>query len=141
MLSHLPCIAHPASCPAGSPPAGFRKVTSCRELPASPARSRASECRDKLDELRREKARTGTVAPRNITVEQCVRAFLASSPPEWRTPITIQVNTAHAERIIKAIGSVRLVSLTPGQVRSVLDQMVRDGYATATISATKGILA
>lgn len=51
------------------------------------------------------------------------------------------MNTTHAERIITAVGSVRLASLTPGQVRAMLDQMVRDGYATATIGATKGLLA
>jgi integrase len=97
-------------------------------------------CRDKLDELRGEKARTGTVAPRNITVEQCVRALLASPPAAWRSPVTIEVNATHAERVIKALGKVRLVSLAPGQVRMLLEQMVRDGYATRTIGATKGIL-
>jgi integrase len=100
-----------------------------------------TECRDKVDELRREKARTGTVAPRNITVEKCVRDLLASPPPAWRSPVTIEVNTAHAERSIGALGKIRLVSLTSGQVRAMLDQMVRDGYATSTIAATKGVLA
>jgi integrase len=100
-----------------------------------------TECRDKLDKLRGEKARTGTVAPRNITVEKCVRDLLASPPPAWRSPVTIEVNTAHAERVIRAVGKIRLVNLTPGQVRAMLDQMTRDGYATATISGTKGILA
>ncbi len=98
------------------------------------------ECRDKVDELRREKDRTGTVAPRNITVERVIRDLLATPPPTWRSPITIQVNTDLAGRIIAELGTVRLVMLTPGQVEAFLRKMVRDGYSTSTISGTKGIL-
>ena len=99
-----------------------------------------TECRDKLDELRREKDRTGTVAPRNTTVERIMRDVLAAPPPTWLSPITIQVNTGLAERIIAELGSVRLVMLTPGQVEAFLRKMVRDGYSTSTISGAKGIL-
>ena len=98
------------------------------------------ECRNKVDELRREKDRAGTVAPRNITVERIVRDLLASPPPSWKSPITIQVNTDLARRIIAELGTVRLVMLTPGQVEGFLRKMVRDGYSTSTISGAKGIL-
>lgn len=100
-----------------------------------------SECRDKLGELRAAFTRTGTVARRDITIEQVVRALLASPPPTWRTPSTIEVNTNHAKRIIEQLGSRRLVKLTPGDVRGMLDRMVAGGYSTATISGTKGVLA
>jgi hypothetical protein len=40
-----------------------------------------AECRDKLDELRDEHRRTGTVARRDTTVEQVVADWLANPPP------------------------------------------------------------
>ena len=51
------------------------------------------EVRDKLDELREEKRKTGTVAPRDVTVRQVVEAWLASPPPEVRS-----VNTRDAHQ-------------------------------------------
>jgi hypothetical protein len=39
-----------------------------------------TECKEKLDELREEYRQTGTVAPRNITVERVVRDLLDSPP-------------------------------------------------------------
>ena len=98
------------------------------------------ECKDKVDELRQEKKRTGSVAPRNTTVERIMRDLLASPPPEWRSPITVQVNTGLTERIIAGLGKVQLVTLTPGQVEVFLRKMARDGYSTSTISGAKGIL-
>ncbi len=99
-----------------------------------------TECRDKLDKMRREKKQTGTVAPRNITVERVVRGLLATPPASWRSPITVQVNTDLAGRIIGGLGRVQLVKLTPGQVEAFLHQMVRDGYSAKTVSHAKGVL-
>lgn len=100
-----------------------------------------TECRDNLDELRREFARTGTVAPRNVTVGKIVRDLLDAPPAEWRSPSTIAVNTRECERIIDQLGSARLVKLTPGDVERFLSRMARGGLATKTISGSKGILA
>ena len=100
-----------------------------------------TECKDKLDELRGEKAKTGTVAPRNITVERIVRDLLASPPAAWRTPSTVEVNTALAERIIRGLGSRKLVNLTPGDVDRFLAGMAAQNLATATIGQTRGLLA
>ena len=99
-----------------------------------------TECKAKVDALRREKDDTGTVAPRNINVERIMRDLLATPPPTWRSPITIEVNTNLAGRIIAELGSVQLAKLTPGQAEAFLRKMVRDGYSTSTISAAKGIL-
>ena len=70
----------------------------------------------KVDALRREKDLTGTVAPRNTTVETIVRDLLANPPADWRSPITVQVNTGHAERIIAALGKRRLAQLAVSDV-------------------------
>ena len=52
------------------------------------------ECRDKLDELREEKRKTGTVARRDVTVGQVVDDWLANPPPEVRSQITRRVPPA-----------------------------------------------
>jgi len=126
-------------CWVGCIDAGRDPVTGKRRRPKVSAATK-TECKEKVDALKAELARTGTVAPRNTTVETCIRNLLANPPSSWRSQRTIEGNTVHAERLIKAIGKVRLVKLTPGQVYAVLYQMARDGYATTTISGTKGVL-
>ena len=100
-----------------------------------------TECREKLDELREEKRKTGTVARRDTTVETAVRDLLDNPPAEWRAEITFQVNTGLCERIIAAMGKTRLVKLTPGDVEQFLAGMVREGLATKTMRSTKNLLA
>ena len=79
-----------------------------------------AECWDKLDELLQEKKRTGAVAKRDTTVERIVRDRLANEPQTVRSPITRRVHAGHAERIIAAIGKIKIVQLTPGQVEQRL---------------------
>ena len=98
------------------------------------------QARAKLRRLLDEKAQTGTVARQDVTVERIVRDLLASPPSSWRSPITIQVNTGLADRIVKELGSGKVVKLTPGDVERFLGRMVTGGYSTSTISAAKGIL-
>lgn len=107
----------------------------------SPKVSAATEtqCWELLDALREEYRSTGVAAPRNITVEHVIRDLLDSPPASWRSPITLKINGRLAERLIKAHGHKRLVKLTPGDVERHLASMVREGLATATISAAKGI--
>jgi integrase len=100
-----------------------------------------TECKARLDELREEKRRTGTVGRRDVTVESVLRDRLASPPRTVRSPITRRVHEDHAARIIAALGKTRLVSLTPGQVERFLQQMARDGYAISTIRDTRSLLA
>jgi integrase len=99
-----------------------------------------TECRDKLDELRKEYRRTGTVARRDTTVEQVVADWLANPPPEVRSPISRQCHADAGARIVRMIGAVKVVTLSPAQVERLLTGMVRDGYATATIAMTRSVL-
>jgi integrase len=99
-----------------------------------------TECRDKLDELRDEYRRTGTVARRDTTVEQVMADWLANLPPEIRSPISRRCHADAGARIVKAIGAVKVVSLSPGQVERMLAGMARGGYATSTIASTRSVL-
>ena len=96
-----------------------------------------TEVKDKLDELREEKHKSGTVARRDTTVERVIRDLLANPPRTWRSPVTIQVNTGHAERIIAAAGKTRMVRLTVADVERFLRKLADDGYSTSVIGATK----
>jgi hypothetical protein len=95
----------------------------------------------KLDELLWEKKRTGTVAPRDTRVEKIVRDRLENEPQSVRSPITRRVHAGHAERIIAALGKVKLVQLTPSQVERFLRKMADDGYSIKTIRDTRSLLA
>jgi hypothetical protein len=98
------------------------------------------ECRDKLAGLRDEHRRTGTVARRDTPVEQVIADWLANLPPEIRSPISVRCHQDAGARIVKALGPVKVVQLAPGQVERFLGGMVRDGYATSTISMTRSAL-
>src|SRR5258708_5536351 len=63
-----------------------------------------TECRELLAAMRKDFRQSGTVGRRDVTVESVVRELLASPPPSWRTPSTLQVNANHAKRIIPGLG-------------------------------------
>jgi integrase len=96
-------------------------------------------CRDALDELRAEKRASGTVARRDVTVEHVLRDFLANPPRAWRSPITVQVNTEHADRVIAHLGRVKLVKLSAADVERFLGRLAAAGYSASTIGGTKRI--
>jgi len=96
-----------------------------------------TEVRDKLAELLGEKRRTGTVARRDVTVESVMRDLLANPPRGWRSPVTVQVNTSHAERIIAGLGKARMVRVTVADVERFLRRLADEGYSTSVIGATK----
>lgn len=98
-----------------------------------------TEAKDRLGALRDEKHRTGTVGRRDITVETVVRDLLASRPADWRSPVTVRVNTGHAERIIAAIGKKRLAKLTVAEAERFLTGLADAGLARKTIAGTKGL--
>jgi hypothetical protein len=63
-----------------------------------------TECKEKLDQLRDEKRRTGTVARRDVTVEQVIRDLLASSHRGWRSPVTVlAAGTIRVRHSLKAM--------------------------------------
>ena len=98
------------------------------------------EVRDKLDELREEKRKTGTVARRDITVGQVIEDWLAHPGPRARTEVTRRCHRDAAARWPEWLKQTRLTRLTPGQVERALAGMVDEGYATSTIKATRSVL-
>src|SRR5262249_46923715 len=80
---------------------------------------------------------TGTVARRDVTVEQVIRDLLASAPRGWRSPVTVQVNTSHAERIIAVLGKKRMTGVTVADVERFLRRLAGEGYSTSVIGATR----
>jgi integrase len=98
------------------------------------------ECKARLDSLRAEKKNTGTVARRDTTVEEVVADWLANPPPEIRSPISLRCHADAGARIVKAIGAVKVVALSPSQVERLLGGMARGGYATSTIASTRSVL-
>lgn len=100
-----------------------------------------TECKEKLDELRTEKKRTGTVGRRDVTVETVVRSRLANPPERVKSPISKRVHEDHGARIIAAIGKKRLAKLTVTDVELLLlRKMADDGFARSTISDTLALL-
>lgn len=99
-----------------------------------------AECWEKLDGLRDELRKTGTVAPRDVTVEMVLRDLLASPPAEWASPMTLRGNADRVERIIAALGSIKLQRLTVGQVERMLRDMAANGAASDSIRRARALL-
>jgi len=119
--------------------AGRDPVTGKRRRPKVSAPTK-TECKEKLDELRDELRRTGTVARRDTTVAQVMDDWTANLPPEIQSPSSVRCHQDAATRIKAGIGSAKIVRLSPSQVERLLHDMVRDGYATSTISQTLSVL-
>jgi len=126
-------------CWVGSVDLGTDPETGKRRRPKVSAPDKTA-CLAKLRKLQAEKAATGTVAPRDITVETVVRDWLGNLPPEIKSPVTVKLATGNGERIIAALGKVKLAALKPTQVERFLRQMAADGYSTSVISATRRVL-
>jgi len=115
-----------------------------RRKVSAPTKTRARDgtpgATEKLAELAAELAQTGTVSSRTVTVEHVVRDWLGNLPPEIKSPTSVRLVTSHGEKIIKALGGVRLHDLRASRVESFLRAMAADGYSTSVISATRGVL-
>ncbi len=68
-----------------------------------------------------------------------MRDLLANPPRDWKSPITIQVNTGHAERIIGSLGKTKMVRLGVADVERFLRKLADEGYSTSVIGATKSL--
>lgn len=99
-----------------------------------------TECKAKLDELREEKRKSGTVGRQDVTVETVVRARLDNPPPRVKSAVSQRVHESHGARIIAGLGKRRLVRLTPGEVDQFLRGMADGGYAAKTIRDTRALL-
>jgi len=100
-----------------------------------------AECWEKLDELRDELRKTGTVAPRDVTVEMALSDLLASPPPEWASPLTLRGNADRIARITAALGKAKLQRLTVGQVERMLRDMAATGSSSDNIRRARALLA
>lgn len=70
-----------------------------------------------------------------------MREWLANLPAQIKSPTSVRLVNGHGERIIKAMGGVRLRDLRASRVEAFLRTMAADGYSASVISATKGVLA
>ena len=99
------------------------------------------ECWARLDEMRAELRKTGTVAPRDATVEMALRDLLASPPAEWASPLTLRGNADRIARIVAALGSTKLQRLTVGQVEQMLRDMATAEASSDNIRRARALLA
>lgn len=126
-------------CWVGALDVGRDPATRRRRRPKVSAPTK-DECRDKLDELRAEFRRAGTVGRRDVTVEKLIRDYLAHLPAETASPITKAVTRDCGNRIIAAVGKTPAVKLSATQVEDRLLQPMADrGYSTSTISRTRSV--
>ncbi len=82
------------------------------------------ECWEKLDGMREELRKTGTVAPR----------------AEWVSPLTLRGNADRIAPVIAELGTVKLQRLTVGQVERALRSMAAEGYSSDNIRRAKALL-
>jgi integrase len=99
------------------------------------------ECWDLLDGLRAELKQTGTVAPRDVTVEMALAELLASPPAEWASPLTLRGNADRVAKVTAALGSTKLQRLTVGQVERMLRDMAAAGASSDNIRRARALLA
>jgi integrase len=92
------------------------------------------ECWARLDEMRAELRKTGTVG-------MALADLLASPPAEWASPLTMRGNADRIERVIGALGSTRLQRLTVGQVERMLRGMAATGSSSDNIRRARALLA
>jgi integrase len=105
-----------------------------------------TECRDKLDQLRDEYRKTGTVGRRDITVRQVADDFLAHPPARVKSDITRQVNADAAKRIcdgtrgVRGLGSIAIARLAVADVERVLHGLAQAGYSARALSQSRSVL-
>jgi integrase len=99
-----------------------------------------AECWDKLDELRAELKRTGSVAPRDLTVADVVGDLLAHPPAKWKSPITLINKRNLGARINAALGKVKVARLTVTQVERFLEDAAAEGLSADTLRRLRWLL-
>jgi hypothetical protein len=102
--------------------------------------ARETACWDKLDELRAELKKAGSVAPRDLTVADVINDLLAHPPAKWRSPLTLTNKKNQAARITGALGKVKLTRLTVAQVERFLEDTAADGLSADTLRRLRAML-
>ena len=110
-----------------------------RKRPKVHAATKA-ECWEKLDELRAELKKTGSVAPRDLTVADVITDLLAHPPADWKSPLTMINRRNYAERIIAALGKVKVARLTVAQVERFLADAAAEGLSADMLRRLRSTL-
>ena len=97
-------------------------------------------CWEKLDELRAELKKTGSVAPRDLTIADLVNDLLAHPPADWKSPLTLINRTNYAERIVAALGTVKVARLTVAQVERFLAAAAAEGLSADMLRRLRSTL-
>jgi integrase len=128
---------HERNCWMGVADLGLQNGKRVRRKVSAPTKT---EARQRLAELLAQAGNGGTVPRADLTVRHVVDELLSNPPGSWASPVSMQVNRSHAQRINDALGSVRVNKLTAAPVEKFLAAMVADGYSTSTIAKTRGVL-
>ena len=99
-----------------------------------------AECWDRLDELRAELKKAGSVAPRDLTVADVISDLLAHPPASWKSPITLINKKNQAARIASALGKVKVARLTVTQVERFLEDAAAEGLSADTLRRLRWML-
>jgi integrase len=103
-------------------------AASNRKRPKVYAATKAG-CWEKLDELRAELKKTGSVAPRDLTVADLIDDLLAHPPADWKSPLTLVNRRNYAARIAVGLGKVKVARLTVAQVERFLEDAAAEGLS------------
>jgi integrase len=97
-------------------------------------------CWEKLDELRAELKKTGSVAPRDLTVADVINDLLAHPPAKWKSPLTLINKRNLAARINASLGKAKIARLTVAQVERFLDDAAAEGLSADTLRRLRWML-
>jgi integrase len=97
-------------------------------------------CWEKLDELRAEFKKIGSVAPRDLTVADVISDLLAHPPASWKSPLTLVNKKNYAARITDALGKAKLARLTVAQVERFLEDTAAEGLSADTLRRLRSML-
>ena len=97
-------------------------------------------CWEKLDQLRAELKKAGSVAPRDLTVSDVITDLLAHPPASWKSPITLINKKNQAARITGALGKVKVARLTVTQVERFLEDAAAEGLSADTLRRLRWML-
>ena len=110
-----------------------------RKRPKVHAATKA-ECWEKLDDLRAELKKTGSVAPRDLTVGDLINDLLVHPPADWKSPLTLINRRNYAARITMALGKVKVARLTVAQVERFLADAAAEGLSADTLRRLRSTL-
>jgi integrase len=102
--------------------------------------STEEDCWTQLEEQRDELRQTGTVAPRDVTVEMALSDMMASPPAEWASPLTLRGNADRIKKINAVLGKTTLHRLTVGQVEKMLRDQAAAGASSDSLRRYRALL-